>query len=780
MGGGAAGVRPAARASSRSRPGWAGWCCASGPTPTTCHRRSTSTIPTTPTAAPSSDPATSAAPAVRDFRLPSGPAAGRAPARVSARHQLARELRRTHHRGRLAELGRADARERPSPGAGEQRRVVLARLVEEQRRRLRDPTADHHQLGVEDVGDERQPHPEPPREVLHRRARDRVAFPRGRRHALAGHAARGRPRPAATAAASAPDRAPAARPRSWRGPFPSSSAPSSRSCRTGTAARPARPAGAPARAPRRTRPGRARRPAAARSRCRCPTPRTRRWRHRTPRRSAARRAPPRWRRARRRRAARCGAAIRSATGASRHDRCGANRTTRRSGVMNPASASPTAAIRCRSASVLTTPATAASSAVSLGGVGVRAVSSTEPSPLTTPARTLVPPTSTPTVSVTVRHRERRQGARPGSAARSSGCPTTCAPSVRARRISSSAARSSRDEPAEVLGQPLHELGTLPAQRGHQRAQRADGAGLGRHRGGRLDAQPVQHGLDPVERRPRERAQLGGRPGVRVASGGRGRHRVQTAGSGANVTHRSSPSSRAAVTVHRRSTDGSATSRRTPPTATTSSSPTLASSRGPSARAGQGERQLELRVGRRALPPGAPHPHRRGAGRARGRRVGAAVEVVGDLQQRGHARSARPRCGRRWRAAPRRARQLAEDGLLLVVPLAQPARRGPAQRRRRPRHHPVDDDAVDAQPVQGQRGERAPGFGRHHPLRGEDEPDRGARVVGEHRAQARELLGNPSRASIVASQPAAAPRPPPDRPASSPRTARRCAGNSRST
>jgi hypothetical protein len=45
-----------------------------------------------------------------------------------------------------------------------------------------------------------------------------------------------------------------------------------------------------------------------------------------------------------------------------------------------------------------------------------------------------------------------------------------------------------------------------------------------------------------------------------------------------------------------------------------------------------------------------------------------------------------------------------------------------------------------QAVQGERGERAAGLGQHHAFGGEHQPDRRRGVVGEHRAQPGELLG----------------------------------------
>jgi len=79
-------------------------------------------------------------------------------------------------------------------------------------------------------------------------------------------------------------------------------------------------------------------------------------------------------------------------------------------------------------------------------------------------------------------------------------------------------------------------------------------------------------------------------------------------------------------------------------------------------------------------------------------------------------------------------------LLLGVPLPQPARGRPAQRRWRSGHDSVRDEPVHLQPVQRQRREHAPRLGRDDPLRGEHQADARALVVGEHRAQARQLAG----------------------------------------
>ena len=217
--------------------------------------------------------------------------------------------------------------------------------------------------------------------------------------------------------------------------------------------------------------------------------------------------------------------MRSATGASRHDRCGANRTTRRSGVMNPASASPTAAIRVparervhhardgglqrRLAARGGGAGGVEDGAVAVDHAGAHAgTADVDPDGQHGVTRRRPPcdrirrdPPARPSARRDRGAALRRPGRRGGAALVQGGA-------------------QQRDEPARVLGQPLHQLGTLAAQRGHQRAHAGRPAQVSaRHRGGRFDAQPVEHGLQPVQRGEGERPQLGRRPGVRVAPRG---------------------------------------------------------------------------------------------------------------------------------------------------------------------------------------------------------------------------------------------------------------------
>ncbi len=120
------------------------------------------------------------------------------------------------------------------------------------------------------------------------------------------------------------------------------------------------------------------------------------------------------------------AEIRSATGAWRHARCGANITERRSVVTKPATARPTPVTRCRVARLPTADTIASSSAPSLVGVGARAVSSTLPYRSTTPARTLVPPMSTPMVVLAFKPAPDLPCAAPGSAAPAAARPARAA------------------------------------------------------------------------------------------------------------------------------------------------------------------------------------------------------------------------------------------------------------------------------------------------------------------------------------------------------------------
>ncbi|MCO5546649.1 hypothetical protein L7F22_000083 [Adiantum nelumboides] len=160
-------------------------------------------------------------------------------------------------------------------------------------------------------------------------------------------------------------------------------------------------------------------------------------------------------------------------------------------------------------------------------------------------------------------------------------------------------------------------------------------------------------------------------------------------------------------------------------------------------AGQRHVELELGVGGDAVTCGAAQLHQRprrgAAGGARG--VVVAVDRQGQLAQRTDAgRLGGGVADRGHRHVRTELAQLGEHGLLLGGAFAQPARRGPAQRRRRAGHHPVRHQRVHPQLVQGQRGQRAAGLGGHHPLRGQHQPDRGAGTVGEQAAQPAQLLG----------------------------------------
>ena len=91
----------------------------------------------------------------------------------------------------------------------------------------------------------------------------------------------------------------------------------------------------------------------------------------------------------------------SVSGSCRHDRCGANSTLARAASTKPAAPMPTAATSWRATSSDTTSAMTRSTTSGLlvrSGVSARTVSSSVPSGVTTPATTLVPPMSTPTVS----------------------------------------------------------------------------------------------------------------------------------------------------------------------------------------------------------------------------------------------------------------------------------------------------------------------------------------------------------------------------------------------
>ena len=106
--------------------------------------------------------------------------------------------------------------------------------------------------------------------------------------------------------------------------------------------------------------------------------------------------------------------IASRSGSLRQDRCGANSTVARSASMKPAAPMPTAWISCRSARSSTASTIVSSTTCGLllrSGVSRRTWSRTSPSCVTTPAATLVPPMSTPTVSSCGGQRAHPQGAR---------------------------------------------------------------------------------------------------------------------------------------------------------------------------------------------------------------------------------------------------------------------------------------------------------------------------------------------------------------------------------
>ena len=203
--------------------------------------------------------------------------------------------------------------------------------------------------------------------------------------------------------------------------------------------------------------------------------------------------------------------------------------------------------------------------------------------------------------------------------RRSGCGVGLPSSTAAR---STVTRLTRVRPAG--GQ----LGTLSAQRRQYGAHRAVRAG-GRA-GDRLGRDALQERREPLQRQ--EDARRAGRAG-RPPQPWSGPLTDPDRGSGLKTTTRSSPSRRAPVTLQRCSTEGRATMRRTPPTATASSSPTRARSSGAVRGPGQAQDQLELRVARGArCRRCAARSAVAGPGAGSGR-VGIAVEVPSDLQQR---------------------------------------------------------------------------------------------------------------------------------------------------
>ena len=434
--------------------------------------------------------------------------------------------------------------------------------------------------------------------------------------------------------------------------------------------------------------------------------------------------------------------IRSATGASRHARCGANRTPRRSGVTKPASASPTAPTRCRCASSVTTPATAASSASWLrgrrgaGGVDDLALRVDHPGPHAGAADVDADgqhdgPRSTAMCWTTCPGRdgagsgpsapsgERPPAARPSAPA---ACRAAAAP---ARRDAPCARRERRSRPGTrctVLRRaPPASSGAASPRSVRHRAQHRRRSAHGRRRrpgtssrpvapaGGRARYEPVQHdGRAPrssaARAAPRVRlARSCSRPVIAATARGPG---------GTPPAGRRRPAGRA-VTVHRRSTAGSATSRRTPAAVTASSSPIRARSSG--AVRGAGEVQRELELGVRGPAAARRPPHRQGRRR---RPVGGGSSsphsCAASAQQRADAGGlGRGVVDGAHRHVPR-PRDVGQHGRLLGAR----ARAASAPRHRAASavgvgHEPVRDEPVDAQAVQRQRGERAAGLGGDH-------------------------------------------------------------------
>ncbi len=87
-------------------------------------------------------------------------------------------------------------------------------------------------------------------------------------------------------------------------------------------------------------------------------------------------------------------------------------------------------------------------------------------------------------------------------------------------------------------------------------------------------------------------------------------------------------------------------------------------------------------------------------------------------------------------------QVGEHGVLLGAAGAQP-RGGLAKLGARVGHEAVRDDAVDADPLQRQRGQGPPGLGGDDAFGRQDQPDARRGPVGEHRAQRVEVLGEPA-------------------------------------
>ena len=386
--------------------------------------------------------------------------------------------------------------------------------------------------------------------------------------------------------------------------------------------------------------------------------------------------------------------------------------------------------------------------------------------------------------------------------------------------SSSAARSTASSPAELLGHGDRQLRPLPAQQrpaprrpgsprrtsrpaavggsasircraGSRRssASRASARSSAPIPGARRSRRPG-HRTGPLGpgRRPPVRPRLFARPVPAARSPSPPCPAPVTSEPSATAPDRARtprtarrPRSRAAVTVQRRSTEGSATIRRVPPAVTARSSSTRASSSGAPAGPGQPQHQLELGFERPADRRAVRRTCSSGSGSARaGRRPGRRrrTATAATCQQRRDA----GRLGRGVVGGAQRQRQPAQLGqhrLLLGVPLAQPARRRPAQR---PRRAPAAPGWPPARRPAGRAGRaRSACAGSPRPPPAPGSAPAGSRS-GASASSARSPVScsaSPSSASIVRSQAGSSSRPPPDSPASSPRTARRCAGNSRS-
>ena len=107
---------------------------------------------------------------------------------------------------------------------------------------------------------------------------------------------------------------------------------------------------------------------------------------------------------------------------------------------------------------------------------------------------------------------------------------------RARRVSSRAERSSVTSPPRCSASRCTSSGRSPRSAAISAHSGQAAQVSRRHRGGRLDAQPVQHGLDPVQRRARERRAARPTPrrarrtqGIVIGSRPRGRGRTRRTG-----------------------------------------------------------------------------------------------------------------------------------------------------------------------------------------------------------------------------------------------------------